>query len=139
MTKELVQSLKSNERQGIVALYREMDSLMEIMIESFGFEEKEDTDYKALIMGMAQTMESAMEYIRPEFFTDFNEAFDKITMVYFEPEKFFEFMGEYRDSDGVLQLEKSNISEFYGRSMSRLAEVQTKFNEAMQPLVESGI
>ncbi len=139
MTKEMVKSMTSREKHGIVALYREMDSLVELMISSFGFEEKEDTDYKGLIMSMAETMKSAMEYIRPEFFADFNEVFDKITMVYFEPNKFFEFMGEYRDKDGVIQLDQKNISEFYGRSMSRLADVQIKFNDAMQPLVESGL
>ena len=65
---------------------------------------------------------------------DFNAVFDRITQAYFEPEKFFGFMDEYRDADGVVQLSPESISEFYGRSMALLTDVKSDFERRFAEL-----
>lgn len=129
MERELIESMTEEERAAVMTLHGEMNALIETMVDSFGFEEKEDTDYKSDIMRVAESMINTANFLRPELLSDFDDVFNKITMVYFEPDRFFEFTAEYRDAQGVIQLDEKTLSEFYGRTMAKLVVLKTEFEE----------
>lgn len=127
MDKELVLSMTQSEKTAVLELKDSMDSLIDTMLTSFGFEESEGADHRASVMHMASLMQESAAKLRPELLEDFNCIFDKITMAYFEPEKFYGFMHEYRDENDVLQLDNENLGEFYGRTMAVLSQVKVDF------------
>ena len=134
MNKELINSMNEAELSLVTELKNEMEKLIQIMMDSFGFEEKEDTNYHADVMNMVALMEKGEAQLRPELMEDFNALFDQITMAYFEPERFYGFFDEYRDKDGVIQLEGKNIGEFYGRTMAKLSVIKADFERYMAEL-----
>ena len=127
-------SLTEQQRDLVARLKKTMAGLIDEMIDSFGFEEKEGVDHRAQIFVAVSQMEEGLATLPPEAMEPFNAVFDQITMVYFEPDRFFSFLDEYRDPEGVLQLEGKNIGEFYGRSMAALIRVKTDFEKSMAGL-----
>ncbi len=134
MDKTLIASMSEDERRVVTALHAEMGVLIDAMVESFGFDDSGDDKHREAVMAMAGHMERAVANLRPELMDDFNAVFDRITQAYFEPEKFFGFMDEYRDADGVVQLSPESISEFYGRSMALLTDVKSDFERRFAEL-----
>ncbi|MGI6027841.1 MAG: hypothetical protein ACOX81_00340 [Candidatus Heteroscillospira sp.] len=134
MDRELVAAMTPQEREKLLYLKRVLGGLIDEMIDSFGFEEKEGVDHRAHIFDAVTLMEEGVATLRPELMSDFNAIFDQITMVYFEPEKFFSFTDSYRDAQGVLQLDSANMGEFYGRSMAALSRVKEDFESRLGDL-----
>jgi len=134
MNIDLINSMNESELTQVTELKTEMGKLIQIMMDSFGFEEKEDTNYHADVMNMVALMEKGEAQLRPELMEDFNALFDQITMAYFEPERFYGFFDEYRDRDGIIQLEGKNIGEFYGRTMAKLSAIKADFEKRMEYL-----
>ena len=134
MTKELIESMTPAEREKVLAIKKDMEELIGIMMDSFGFEEKEGQDHHVRMMDSVAIMEDGEASLRPELMEDFNQVFNQITMAYFEPERFYGFFGEYRDGEGVIQLEGKDIGEFYGRTMAKLSTVKADFENRMAEL-----
>ena len=134
MNIELINSMTENEREKVTALRDDLAVLIDIMMETFGFEEKDGENYHGCIMESVANMEDGEATLRPELMEDFNAVFDQITMAYFEPERFYGFYDEYRDKDGIIQLEGRNIGEFYGRTMAKLSAVKADFEARMENL-----
>lgn len=134
MDRALMENLTEDQRDMVTRLKKTMAELVEEMISSFGFEEKEGVDHRAQIFAAVSQMEEGLATLPAELMEPFNAVFDQITMVYFEPDRVFGFLDEYRDSDGVLQLEDKNIGAFYGRSMAALSRVKADFERRMAEL-----
>ncbi|MGE4353930.1 MAG: hypothetical protein AB7D36_07595 [Oscillospiraceae bacterium] len=136
MEKERIMDMTDSEHAAVLALYGEMSRLIDMMIESFGFESQDGTDCRGEIMAVAALMKKGLAELRPELMADFNAVFDKITMVYYEPERFFGFMDDYRDSNGVIQLNGNSIGGFYGKTMACLSQVKSDFNARFADIIQ---
>ena len=134
MTKELINTMTPAEREKVLGIKKDMEELIGIMMDSFGFEEKEGQDHHVRMMDSVAIMEDGEASLRPELMEDFNAVFDQITLAYFEPERFYGFFDEYRDKDGIIQLEGKTIGEFYGRTMAKLSTVKADFEKRMENL-----